>query len=287
MPTVERARPLLGTLVTIRLAGLDPTDARRAIDAGFDEIARLHRIMSFHEPDSDVSRLNAAACLRPVQVTDATFAVLQHALAISAASRGAFDVTTACQLVQWGLLPSPTSSQTPDDKASWLDIEMGDDRYVRFRRPLWIDLGGIAKGYAVDRAIQRMALPSTVQCVVNAGGDLRVSGPQVESILLRAIPGMAPRIELQNRSIASSSGRESGRLHGIRRVGSHVHGTRRSAMGLRTFVSVIAEQCMTADALTKVVMAQGRRAVAVLRQFGAIAYRHDPRHGWQTVGTSA
>ncbi len=81
---------------------------------------------------------------------------------------------------------------------------------VSLRKPLWIDLGGIAKGYAVDQAIAAMDLAADVQCSVNAGGDLRIQGPAPERVLLRAPAddGQVPVVELDNASLASSSGRE-------------------------------------------------------------------------------
>ena len=284
MTQAERARPYLGTVVSIRVTGLEAAGAHAAIEVGFEEIARVHRDMSFHDPRSDVSRLNRTAHRAAVTVADTTFAVLERALAISAASGGVFDITIARHLVDRGMLPNPDPAQQPDRLASWADIELSDGGRVRFHRPLWIDLGGIAKGYAVDRAVQRMGLPSGTRCVVNAGGDLRISGAGAEPVVLSAASGGAPSVMLCNASIASSSGRNSGHAAGPRRVGPHVHATRRRTMGLDSFVSVIADECMDADALTKVVMARGGRAAPVLRRFGARAYLHTARRGWRLVG---
>jgi thiamine biosynthesis lipoprotein len=79
LPSIERARPLLGTTVSIRVHGLSDTDAHSAIDEAFEDIALIHRLMSFHETDSDVSRLNREAADRPIEVHPATFDVLKHA----------------------------------------------------------------------------------------------------------------------------------------------------------------------------------------------------------------
>ncbi|HEY4368924.1 MAG TPA: FAD:protein FMN transferase [Steroidobacteraceae bacterium] len=286
---VHRARPLLGTLVSISIQGTARSEADRAIDAGFDAIAAIHRLMSFHESDSDVSRLNRGAPGRAVVVDRNTMQVIRHALDFSAASRGCFDVTVAGRLVEHGLLPRPISTQVPDRRASWRDIELvGEDR-IRFHRPLWIDLGGIAKGYAVDHALAQMELAEDVQVCINAGGDLRVRGPIPEAIRLRIAPAeaMMPIVRLQDGSIASSSGREGSSMRGRRRVGPHVHGRSKATMGLRSFVSVVAQQCVVADALTKVVMARGSGSDRVLRDFGATAYICNARDEWRTVGVGA
>jgi len=283
---VERARPLLGTRVDIRVSGLSEVQAHKAIDAAFTEVDTVHQLMSFHEPDSELSRLNRDAAGKPVAVSAHTFAVMRYALDVAEASEGAFDPTVATQLVTWGFLPAPDSRYKPDPRASWRDIELLTGQRIRFHRPLWIDLGGIAKGYAVDCAIDKMAVSPDTQCSVNAGGDLRVRGPAAEQVFLRtAKPGdTVPMLEIENGSIASSSGREHARRYRKRAVGPHVHGVDRRSVGTRSFVSVVAEQCMVADALTKVVLVQGAKANPLLCARGATAYIHTTRGGWRRIG---
>src|SRR5690348_15592797 len=96
---IERARPLLGTKVSIRVESLDETQAHSAIDEAFAEIALVHGLMSFQEKGSDISRLNREACDRTVEVHPATFEVLHWAQRIGDASAGAFDITIAAKLV--------------------------------------------------------------------------------------------------------------------------------------------------------------------------------------------
>jgi thiamine biosynthesis lipoprotein len=241
--------------------------------------------MSFHEPDSDVSRLNRAGAGDPVAVDPHTFAVLTQAQRMAEASDGIFDITVASDLVAWGFLPRPDGPE-PDPAASWRDVELTLPNTVLLHRPLWIDLGGIAKGYAVDLAVTAMALPVEVQCSVNAGGDLRVQGPAPERVLLRAPADGAhvPVLELENASLASSSGRDD--LHSVegREVGPHAAGGSHNSVGTHSFVSVVAQDCLVADALTKIVLAMGRDADAILKSHNATAYYHDGQ--WQTFGAS-
>src|SRR5712691_4775026 len=171
---VERARPLLGTRVAIRIHGLPAVRAHRAIDAAFQEVEQIHAHMSFHEPESDVSRLNREAFRRPVVVDPRTVEVLEWSRRMGAWSRGCFDITVAAQLVDWGVLPPPDAPHRPDRDGSWRDVEILANGTVRFHRPVWIDLGGIAKGYAVDRAVECLRRGGARQGCVNAGGDLRV-----------------------------------------------------------------------------------------------------------------
>jgi thiamine biosynthesis lipoprotein len=279
---ISRAKPLLGTLVEISIVGLDEDTAHRAIDQGFAAVAEIHALMSFHDAASDVSRLNAHGIFG-VRVHPHTRAVLLRAQEIAEHSDGLFDVTAAAHLVSWGFLPAPASTQPPKPETSWRDIIV-EDHVVRFSKPLWIDLGGIAKGYAVDRAVTAMDLPAHVQAVVNAGGDLRVVGPHPEPVLLRSalITDAVPVVEIADGALASSSGREHQRPFNGSLVGPHV-GRGGISVGAQRFVSVAAHDCLTADALTKVVLAAGIDAEPILGHFDAIAYFYEAGAGWVTL----
>lgn len=287
---VRRCRPLLGTFVEIAATHASTREAHRAVDAAFEEVFLVHRCMSFHHPESDVSRLNREALDHAVAVHPATFAVLRWARTIGEGSDGCFDVTVAAELVRWGILPRPWSRHEPCRNGSWRDVELLADGRVRFHRPLWIDLGGIAKGYAVDRAIERLGAFGVTQACVNAGGDLRVMGSATERVRLR--PAAAPDwttavVELANGSLASSGG-HVGVPHELERFpGRHVHGVRRRPAGSRTFACVMADRCVIADALTKVVLGSRSRGAALLRQYGATAHLYTTRSGWHTVGAAA
>jgi FAD:protein FMN transferase len=240
--------------------------------------------MSFHEPTSEVSRLNRMASHKALTIDPATFAVLETAQALAEESDGVFDITVAADLVTWEFLPRPDGAPEPDPQASWRDIELNGNT-VRFRRPLWIDLGGIAKGYAVDRALAAMTLPEHAQVSINAGGDLRIAGPSPERVQLRApADGQhVPVLEIENAGLASSSGRDDLRLAGGNTVGPHVNGTTHRSVGTHSFVSVVAENCMIADALTKIVLARGANAAGLLARHNATAYFEDGA-AWQTFG---
>ena len=284
---VRRCRPLLGTFVEITATHASAAAAHRAVDAAFDEVLLVHRCMSFHDAESDVSRLNREALDRAVAVHPATFEVLRWARLIAESSAGCFDVTVAPELVRRGILPRPRSAYEPGAEGSWRDVELVDDHRIRFHRPIWIDLGGIAKGYAVDRAIERLGALGAMQACVNAGGDLRVMGPAVERVRLRpaaALDRPAAVVGVANGSLASSSGGGDERHHSTRFPGLHVHGAHRRRIGLRTFACVVAERCIVADALTKVVLGTRAHGVAILHQYRATAHLYTARSGWQTLG---
>jgi thiamine biosynthesis lipoprotein len=278
MMLVRRARPLLGTLVEMRVEGLTEHAALRALEASFAEVALIHRLMSFHESESDLARVHRACVSTPVRIDARTRAVLACALDIACASDGCFDPTIAALQVTRGALPRPVSPFTPDPHATWRDIELRDDA-VCLQRPLWIDLGGIAKGYAVDRATEILLGAGALQACVNAGGDLRIAGPRAEHIHVRDAHGRATAVvELANGAIASSTSALRGS------AAQHVHGLSQQCIRGGTTVSVVAPHCMIADALTKVVLAQGDSAVCA--RFGALARVHDSACGAR-IGAAA
>ncbi|MBI3677641.1 MAG: FAD:protein FMN transferase [Proteobacteria bacterium] len=270
--------------------GLVHDSAHLAIDSAFSEIAQVHALMSFHEETSDVSRLNREAHIRPVAVDRRTYEVLRHARQVSALCDGAFDVTVAADLVASGILPAPRGVAVPEISAMWRDIELLEECRVKFRRPLWIDLGGIAKGYAVDRAMEIIAAFSPSQACVNAGGDLRVLGQASEKVRLAAPDvdnSVVPLIELSNGSLASSCGRATGNRGSAKTPGVHIDTRCGRTISVRQFVSVAAPRCIDADALTKVVMTRGACSLPALTAFNAQAVVHDIRYGWRELGGHA
>ena len=186
--SVCRAQPLLGTFVEIRSAGAKGYAVERAIDTAFAAVATIHRLMSFHDGDSDVSRLNREACKRPVLVDPWTYQVLEAALILHRQSEGAFDVAVAPVLQQFGLLPrhETGAGSSPAAGATSEAIELLSGYRVRFHHPgVRIDLGGIAKGFAVDRAIYILRQHGQSRGLVNAGGDLAAFGIAPEIVHVR------------------------------------------------------------------------------------------------------
>jgi thiamine biosynthesis lipoprotein len=279
---IERAKPLLGTTVSIRVHGLSEWDAHGAIDDAFAEIALVHRLMSFQESESEISRLNRDGFRQTQDVHPATFEVLLWARELAESSAGCFDITVASKLVAWGRLPAPESRYPPDAQASWRDVELKEDCCVRFRRPLWIDVSGIAKGYAVDRAIQTLKHHGGTQAAVNAGGDLSIYGPVPERVNLRTDQISAasiPVLEIQDAAVASS------RTTHLR--GSHADPKTGEAVPADRFACVVAESCLVADALTKPVLILQEQSQELLRRYGARAYLHDPIRGWRHLSGRA
>lgn len=279
-----RARPLLGTIVEISAKATVNAPIQLAIEQAFAEIEAVQRLMSYHAADSDVSRINREAINSAVQVDAHTYRVLRAARLMAEASNGVFDITVAAQLTRLGFLPAHKDFPAMSSRANWRDIELLPDYRVRLACSLSIDLSGIAKGYAVDLAIKALANAGMTAGRVNAGGDLRVFGNAAQHIYVRdphAHTRIIPLLELTQAAAATSAGYYSERLHRGQMVTPIIHPHSSAPCASGRSVTVLARDCMTADALTKVVYANPRGAAVVLKSYKARALivEHDQQSG--------
>jgi thiamine biosynthesis lipoprotein len=264
---IRRCRPLLGTLVEVACQG-SPDD----VDRAFDAIEKVHRLMSFHDPASDVGRINREASHESVKVHPWTWRVLKSAEEFSRKSEGVFDITVGRQLVKWDYLPRPKGWLC--SKGSWSDIVLEDESSVRFRRPVVVDLGGIAKGFAVDRAVRALKNNGVTVGIVNAGGDLRTFGSAAQLIHVRhpAQPTrIAGAVRLRERAMATSGTYFERRKYRGKYVAPLVDGQTGQPGRELISVSVAAGKCVIADALTKIVFALREKAGDLLAQYHADA----------------
>ncbi len=262
---------MLGTFVELGVIGPGPA----AIEAAYAAIAQVQRSMSYHDPESELSRLNRLAARRPVRVSADLARVVRTALALATESDGAFDPTIAPTLAGWGLLPRLAGRSGKERCATWRDVELARGGHVRFHRPLHLDLGGIAKGFAVDRAVDALREAGALAGIVNAGGDLRVFGGDPWPVLIRdpRRPGdHAAELAVRDAAIATSAHYFSRKRWRGRWVSALVDGRdRRERGGDRRSVTVHAPTAMIADALTKVVFALGCEAEGILHRHAAMA----------------
>jgi thiamine biosynthesis lipoprotein len=274
----RRAQPWLGTLVEISIGDdLAEPDLQQAFQAAFAAIAQVHALMSFHAADSDVSHINQAAIGSQLTLNPHTYTVIAAALKLCEASAGLFDIRVAGQLAQWGYLPLSEQPHTTvlayqSQKIAW---RLLPNFVLEKCRDEWLDLGGIAKGYAVDQAILALQGIGIQQACVNAGGDLRVIGEQAIEIAIRdpaAPQTMAGTVKVANQALATSASYFSAKQNGEQQVSALVHGGTGAALLERCSVSVRAPECLWADALTKVVAASGDAQHACLDLFSAEAF---------------
>lgn len=203
MSALRRMRPLLGTFVEIH-ARAPAALAEPGIEAAFSAIDEVQRQMSFFDPDSDLSRINLHAWRKPVAVNPSTFRVLLLARHVARDSKGLFDFTVGGRLVRDGRLPDHGFHAL--DGEGWDALELLPRLRVRLKRPVVLTLDGIAKGYAVDAAVQALLAHGVTRGVVNAGGDLRLFGPDPVPIAVREASGSIASLgTFRNTAMATSA----------------------------------------------------------------------------------
>ena len=272
-----RTQPLLGTFVSIRIDE-DSDAAQVAVDSAFARIAEVQHCMSFHDRNSELSQINRSANSMPQRVSPLLHRVLRASLAMAHASRGNFDPTVAGRMVALGQLPAPSDSAI-DPRASWRNVRLTRDGRVHFERALYMDFGGIAKGYAVDLAVRTLRQHGIVSGTVNAGGDLRVFGG-MQTIRVRdpAEPTQSiALVEVCNAAVATSAGYFSADDKHTDLINPHDG----ASMGQDSSVTVVARRAIWADALTKIVLASPTEALPLLKKFRAsavILHKDGSRH---------
>lgn len=271
MTNIRRVRPLLGTLVEICAIG---DNAPEAVESALAEVESIHRLMSFHEAQSDVSRLNHAPLSVPVTLDRRTHEVLAFAERLSLQSAGLFDVTIGGTLAKAGFLPMPQGGKNPG-KASFRDLILLPDNQVQRRREMWIDLGGIAKGYAVDRAVAVLHSHGIRSGTVNAGGDLRMFGDGQPVHIRNPFDGqqLYSLGVMENTAVASSSGYYSRKNVSGACLDPIVMPQETRCLSWLYGITVIAPSCMAADALTKIVRLAPENLAEILAYYGAKALR--------------
>ncbi len=249
MPRLDRrARPLLGTFVEI---GLRAGNAAVFSEA-FEPIEQVQRLMSAHSPDSDLAEISRKAHLEWVTVDAATAQVVRLSLEWAEASAGAFDpVRAGVELVHVRRRPC-FSDDLPDRAATFRDLEI-DGLQVRAVRPLALDLGGVAKGYAVDLAAETI-MAHGGSGVVNAGGDLRFIGDEERTAFVKkpgSEGGLFELREIPFPALATTGSYTFSEEGGNPDLIDLVNAAPRSS-GIS--ITVFAENCALADAMTKAVL---------------------------------
>jgi thiamine biosynthesis lipoprotein len=186
---VARKYGAMGTEITLSAWTADERAAERAFAAGYDEIRRIEILMTDWErpgePESDVVRINKAAGKDPVIVSGETFEVIEKSLEMSRRSHGAFDITFAAMKGLWKFDEDLEKKIPPAEEIArrrklikWSDVIVDPKkRTVKLRREgMRLGLGGIAKGYAVDRCAAVLRTEGLQDFMVQAGGDLFVAG---------------------------------------------------------------------------------------------------------------
>ncbi len=260
--------------VDVRLTVYAPTQetAERACAAAFERFAALDTIMSDYRADSELMRLCAKAGGPPVTVSPDLFRVLQRAYEVSERSGGAFDVTCGPLVRLWRtarkthVLPLPADIDHARSLVGWRKMALDARRHtVRLLVPgMQLDLGGIGKGYADDCAQEVLKRNGITRALVEAGGDIVVSGPPPGEagwkiqVANAARATQAPVLLFSNRAISTSGDTEQFVEIGGHRYSHIVDPRTGQALTDRIQVTITAPNGLTSDSLSKVVSVLGQ-----------------------------
>ncbi len=264
-PLARRTIPIMGTLADLAVVHDDPHVAEAALEDAIAALRRVESTMSRFDPRSDVGRANLGATREAVFVGDETALVLREAIRWAEGSRGAFDPCLLEATEAWDVehraAPPPAEAWKPlAGRGLWraLDVDTWRGRpAVRLTdRAARIDLGGIAKGYGVDRAAAAIRRRGARGALVNVGGDLVAIGgsedgdPWCIGIQDPNDPdGLVGRLEVRDEAVATSGDYERGFTYAGRRY-HHLLDPATAAPRQAAFhsVTIVAPTCLAADA---------------------------------------
>ena len=281
---------VMGTFARVVAVAKDAATGTQCVEAGLAEIRKVDELMSDYSDDSEISRVNSQAAKKAVQVSQSTFEVLQKSVEFSKLTDGAFDVTVGPLVDVFHKTQkervAPTQEQIAQAKAKVgyekliLDSE---NRTVRFSVDgMRLDLGGIAKGYGVDKALEAARRRGAVGVMVDIGGDVRCFGEPPEGrdhwrIGLQdpnsAVEGMSAgglvlTLKVKNAAVATSGDYQQFALIDGKRY-SHIM-NRKTGMSIEglSSVTIIADNATDADALATSVSVMGPvKGIALIEKF--------------------
>ncbi len=268
--TVRRARYAMGTLFTVRADGEDSTALAQAIEEAMNEVDRLEGVMSSWRP-SELSRMNLGAQTRPVEVSRDLFAVIAAALSVARETDGAFDPTVEPLVRAWdlrgrGRVPSRAERVRARSLVDWSRVALDSARRTVSlgAEGTALDLGGIGKGYALDRAAWELRHQGVTRALLNLGGEIlalgeATGGPWTVEVAhpdRRLVP--AVRIRCRDRAVSTSSNGERGIVAGGRRYGHVLDPGTGRPLESRASVTVACASATRADALSTALLVMGR-----------------------------
>lgn len=188
-PSVNRSTSLMTTTVDFQILMTKDNHssamANAAIDSAIDEIKRVTQVFSEWEPGSEISAINKAAGVKAIEVSAEVFRLIAEALRISELSNGKFDITFKSAGKLWDFraqtIPDAAALKNAVTAINYQNVVMDQENQTVFLKQAetQIGLGGIAKGYAIDRAVQIIRNAGFDVFYINAGGDLYASSGDV------------------------------------------------------------------------------------------------------------
>ena len=181
---ISRPVGIMGTQTSLAvvLPSGDSARAREILESSEAELRRVEALMSTWIEASEISRFNSAVAGEPIELSEDSLSVLRAARQLFEQTEGAFDVTCRPLVEHWrgagreGELPTDDDLERRREESDWTQIELLEQGARKDRTTTCVDLSGIAKGYAIDRALEMMRSVGAAGGMVEVGGDLRVFG---------------------------------------------------------------------------------------------------------------
>jgi thiamine biosynthesis lipoprotein len=280
------ARPMMGTEVSVLLWHDDSEAGERLVEQVFAEAARIDRLMSTYKEDSQISAINRRAADEPVVAGDELFSIIRRSLDLSELTLGAFDITYESVGQHYDF----RDRRRPDAATVEKERKLIDFRFVDLDQPsgtvffhkqgVRINLGGIAKGYVVERGVDILKISGVENAIVTAGGDSRLLGdrrgqPWMVGIRDPRNDGqVAISVPLENEAISTSGDYERYFEEGDVRY-HHIIQPRTGApaSGVHS-ATVLGPDAVMTDALSTAVFVlgvdQGLRLIATLPDYESI-----------------
>lgn len=266
----QQARDIMGTRVSLELWHSQTVVADQCGQRILDEFERLDRQLSVYRSDSEVSTVNSNAAVRPVSISDELLSILRRARDFSELSKGAFDITYASIGYRYnyrdGVKPSDEEIIRGLPHIDYRKVELANNT-VRFaEQGVRIDLGGIAKGYAVDRAIAIARDCQIKNGIVTAGGDSRIIGdrrgrPWMIGIQHPRDPQkIALKLPLDDTALSTSGDYERFFVSNGERIHHIIDPKTGKSADSSWSASVIGPDAMTTDALSTTLFVMGPEA---------------------------
>ena len=261
---LQEMRLLMGTTVSITVRGENKAPAGKAIEQAFRAIEKVDDLMSTYKKDSEISRLNREGSQRPIKVSRETFRVIRESLRLSKLSDGAFDITVKPLVDLWRSvrkdkrLPGKEELKKTLALVNYRNILLNKENgTVKFRKSgMEIALGGIAKGYAVDKAIAALRDRGIKRAIVDAGGDLYALGRPPDRNFWeigiqspRKKGGLLGVIKARDEAVVTSGQYERFFTLGGKRYGHILNPRTGEPLEGMLSVTVLAKNTMTADGL--------------------------------------
>jgi thiamine biosynthesis lipoprotein len=178
----KKASNIMDTRVEITVVSNSPTDAEKAIDAAFSEIRRLERLLSFWTDESEIALIYKNAGKAPVKVSTETFDIIEKSLFVSEKTGGAFDPTVGPVIRLWDFWEKKRPETSELEKTlrlvDYRAMNLNRDESTAYlsREGMSFDTGGIAKGYAADRAVDVLMKMGIRAGLVSVAGDIKAFG---------------------------------------------------------------------------------------------------------------